>query len=73
MCLRLRFVRENQARSRRNSARPPHRVSVIIPARNEEKNLPHVLDSLRKQTYAPHEIIVVDVFVGRDRTDRKSV
>jgi len=38
------------------------RVSVIIPARNEEKNLPYLLDSLQKQTYKPYEIIVVDDF-----------
>lgn len=38
------------------------KVSVIVPARNEEKNLPHILGSLKKQTYIPHEIIVVDDF-----------
>ena len=37
-----------------------YKVSVIIPARNEEKNLPIILESLKKQTYAPYEIIVVD-------------
>jgi glycosyltransferase involved in cell wall biosynthesis len=42
-------------------------MSVIIPARNEEKNLPHILGSLEKQTYQPHEIIVVDDF-SSDRT-----
>ncbi len=36
------------------------RVSVIIPARNEEGNLPHLLESLQAQTFAPQEIIVVD-------------
>ena len=36
------------------------RVSVIIPARNEEKNLPHILWSLKEQTIQPFEIIVVD-------------
>ena len=35
-------------------------VSVIIPARNEEKNIPVLLDSLMVQTYRPQEIIVVD-------------
>ncbi|REJ15651.1 MAG: glycosyl transferase family 2 [Caldibacillus debilis] len=35
-------------------------VSVIIPARNEEKNLPHLLASLQRQTYKPMEIIVAD-------------
>jgi 4,4'-diaponeurosporenoate glycosyltransferase len=36
------------------------KVSVIIPARNEEKNLPHILQSLRNQTMKPFEVIVVD-------------
>lgn len=39
-----------------------HKVSLIIPARNEEKNLPIILESLKKQTYTPYEIIVVDDF-----------
>jgi 4,4'-diaponeurosporenoate glycosyltransferase len=43
------------------------RVSIIIPARNEEKNLPFILDSLKLQTYIPYEIIVVDDF-SSDRT-----
>jgi 4,4'-diaponeurosporenoate glycosyltransferase len=34
-------------------------VSVIIPARNEEKSLPILLASLRGQAFAPDEIIVV--------------
>ena len=36
------------------------KVSIIIPARNEENNLPALLSSLNKQTVLPHEIIVVD-------------
>lgn len=36
------------------------RVSVIIPARNEEHNLPKLLPSLTSQSPRPHEIIVVD-------------
>ena len=43
------------------------RVSIIIPARNEEKNLPNILNSLKLQTYEPYEIIVVDDF-SSDRT-----
>ncbi|MGD9874079.1 MAG: glycosyltransferase family 2 protein [Kiritimatiellia bacterium] len=35
-------------------------VSVIIPARNEEHNLPRLLESLNRQNPAPFEIIVVD-------------
>jgi len=36
------------------------KVSIIIPARNEEKNLPKLLKTLSKQTYPLHEIIVVN-------------
>ena len=40
--------------------RPPPSASVIIPARNEEHNLPTLLGSLASQTLKLHEIIVVD-------------
>jgi 4,4'-diaponeurosporenoate glycosyltransferase len=43
--------------------RRPHAggdISIIIPARNEEHNLPFLLESLVSQTPAPREIIVVD-------------
>ncbi|MBU4438797.1 MAG: glycosyltransferase [Acetobacterium sp.] len=36
------------------------RLSIIIPARNEEKNLSLLLNDLKKQTAAIHEIICVD-------------
>jgi glycosyltransferase involved in cell wall biosynthesis len=36
------------------------KISVIIPARNEEKNLPNILGDLENQTYSIHEIICVD-------------
>jgi poly-beta-1,6-N-acetyl-D-glucosamine synthase len=38
------------------------KISVIIPARNEEENIGRLLSSLEKQTYPPHlfEVIVVD-------------
>jgi 4,4'-diaponeurosporenoate glycosyltransferase len=32
---------------------------IIIPARNEEKSLPILLDSLRENIFLPREIIVV--------------
>ncbi len=35
-------------------------VSVIVPARNEEHNLPTLLDSLVTQNYPLYEVIVVD-------------
>jgi glycosyltransferase involved in cell wall biosynthesis len=35
---------------------------VIIPARDEARNLPYLLESLKRQTRAPEEIIVIDDF-----------
>ena len=49
------FCRRN---GMRNKILP--QVAVIIPARNEEKNLPTLLQSIQEQTVAPAEIIVVD-------------
>lgn len=43
------------------------KVSVVVPARNEELNLHHLLESLRLQTLQPYEIIVVDD-CSEDRT-----
>ncbi|MRN54681.1 glycosyltransferase [Paenibacillus monticola] len=43
------------------------KLSIIIPARNEAKNLSNILDSLRAQTVKPYEIIVVDD-CSEDRT-----
>lgn len=54
VCLRFRFV---PVPDRRPEA---VRISVIIPARNEESNLSRLLPSLREQGFAPHEIFVVD-------------
>lgn len=43
-------------------------ISVVIPARNEEKNLPELLESLKKQNFRKKfEIIVVDG-KSKDRT-----
>ena len=36
------------------------KISVIIPARNEEENLPNILQDLNNQTVKVHEIICVD-------------
>lgn len=35
-------------------------VSIVIPARNEERNLPHLLQSVRQSAFRPAEILVVD-------------
>ncbi|WP_335870847.1 glycosyltransferase [Bacillus sp. 2205SS5-2] len=42
------------------------KISIIIPARNEEDNLKSLLTSLKKQAFRPKEIIVVN----DDSTDR---
>lgn len=42
-------------------------LSIIIPALNEEKCLPKLLDSIKKQTYKDYEIIVADAN-SKDRT-----
>jgi glycosyltransferase involved in cell wall biosynthesis len=36
------------------------RVSVLIPARDEESTLPHLLAALSQQHFQPHEVIVID-------------
>lgn len=36
------------------------KISVVVPAYNEEKYLPHCLHSLKKQDHQPDEIIVVN-------------
>ncbi len=41
-------------------AKTGRRVSVIVPARNEEANLPGLLGSLHAQDPPPYEVIVVD-------------
>jgi 4,4'-diaponeurosporenoate glycosyltransferase len=38
----------------------PLRLSVIIPARNEEQKIGKLLESLQAQSFAPYEVIVVD-------------
>jgi succinoglycan biosynthesis protein ExoA len=44
---------------RMSSSRPP-RVSVVIPCRNERAYVGGLIDALRGQQVAPHEIVVVD-------------
>ena len=43
------------------------RVSVLIPARDEESTLPHLLSALSQQHFQPHEVIVIDDY-SSDRT-----
>lgn len=47
------------------------RVSVVVPARNEERNLPLLLQALKEQTYPLHlfEVVVVDDFSGDKTAD----
>jgi len=46
--------------SRRPRSRSGGKVSVLIPARNEERNIGRCLDSLLQQTYQDYEILVLD-------------
>lgn len=39
---------------------PEAEISIIIPARNEENNLPRLLTSLKQQKLQPKEVIIVD-------------
>ena len=42
-------------------------ISIIIPAWNEEKYLPKLLDCIKKQSYRDYEVIVADAG-SKDRT-----
>lgn len=46
---------------------PQVKISIVIPARNEEENLSRLLPSLAKQRFTPHEVIVVNDH-SEDRT-----
>lgn len=56
------FVRLPSGLSRLPGASLPHAplVSIIVPARNEEENLPNLLGSLTALAYPAFEILVVD-------------
>ena len=43
------------------------KISVVIPARNEEANLPQLLDSFMHQTYRNYEVVIIDD-ASTDRT-----
>jgi 4,4'-diaponeurosporenoate glycosyltransferase len=61
------LFRKNTLAVSREPYQGARKLSIIIPARNEACNLPHLLDSLKAQTVLPYEIIVVDDF-SDDRT-----
>ena len=46
---------------------PAPKVSILIPARNEERNLYRLLDSIESQTYSRLEVIILDDH-SEDRT-----
>lgn len=45
----------------------PPRISIVIPALNEEKHLPVLLESIKKQKYKDYEVIVADAG-SKDKT-----
>lgn len=55
-----RFPILKEKEERRESLPSDLKISVVIPCRNEEKNIEKLLDCLLGQTYTPHEIICVD-------------
>lgn len=42
-------------------------ISIVIPTKNEEKYLPILLESIKKQSFQPEEIIVADVSTDSTR------
>ncbi|MFM2082027.1 MAG: hypothetical protein RL380_718 [Verrucomicrobiota bacterium] len=61
------FGRVRKRRDDAGKSVPAEKISVIIPARNEEKNLPKLLRSLAAQSVRPKEILVVND-ASTDRT-----
>ncbi len=51
----------------RPTPHPQPSISIVIPARNEESNLPPLLESIRQSAFAPFQIIVVND-ASTDRT-----
>lgn len=56
LCARLRKV----PRLEPGAPKPNVKISIIIPARNEESNLKALLGSVNAQEFSPHEVIVVN-------------
>lgn len=62
------FLRFREVPAVDASLPPPQvKLSIVIPARNEEENLSRLLPSLRDAAFSPHEVLVVDDHSG-DRT-----
>jgi len=55
-------------KSKRKNSKKTNSFSIVIPARNEAKNIPHLLDSLLAQNYDKNlfEIIIIDDFSEDD-------
>lgn len=51
---------QNSDHSAQQTIRKAFEVSVVIPVLNETESLPHLFESLRRQTLPPDEIIIVD-------------
>ena len=54
------FFRRHHKKATKQIIEGKKKVSVVIPARNEEEHLPRLLDSLLNQDYPNYEVIVID-------------
>ena len=61
LVLRFYFFMENSGPKKGNNLNNfSYKISILIPARNEERTLGQLLQSIAHQTLKPHEIIVID-------------
>ena len=54
------FFHFHDRKARKMDMKGGEKVSVIIPARNEEEKLPRLLESLTHQEYENYEVLVID-------------
>ena len=54
------FFHSHDRKARKMDMKGGEKVSVIIPARNEEEKLPRLLESLTHQEYENYEVLVID-------------
>lgn len=54
------FFRAHHKKAKKTTTNGNKKVSVVIPARNEEEHLPRLLDSLLNQDYPNYEVVVID-------------